>query len=708
MTEKTKVYTQKAVELRNEGRFDEAILASRKAIGLDERDANGWWQLALAQAEKDGPLAARTALKRVTELVPGFAAGWCELARASHKAGEHDAAAQQFEAALEADSGHTRSLISYEFLLKTRKGEGDNARRLQLLRQLEHQGDLSEDRHFDLAFLLAEAGEKLEAIHIYESLLQSRGTEATFFNVALLYRSVGRHADAFDAFTVSVEKAPGEQVNVEGRANALKRLQAVDEKIPDRWSPYLPPEDWYQHYVNPFMLLKTCDLADLQNDPKAFQKARQALYREIDLEDGKVEWVAGLSIDRSTAMAMLERLSNADHWTAHEKPFYDSSLRDFMERGTLVHFLPAAGSTDGGHSIARLAEVETLRILGPCFAAQFDLVLTKAISAGDIAVIECLLGGRRWVLPEHEELCFAGAKRALERLLEPIIAMHSQADERTIRRAEIELALKVSRLEDIIAHLPAEFHAIHRQFASLLRSFSVSLYNREGNAEEAIAILQWGKRCTTYSPAIAQQIEEDEKFLNEIISKERASEAHFSVKGQEFSITKYGITFGAAKIPATNCVGARWGSVQTAGNPATFRFRLAFTARGGAEIDVNWTTGLDLEAQEALFSSATSAIFAHILNPLLVNFRTRLRDGGTEQIGPLQVREGGVTFQVQGWWSSKEIKSEWRNLRSEISNGAVTIRDSTNPKCVVTLPFEQTNNAILLHIMCNPNGAFSA
>ena len=48
---------KKAVEMREAGRIDEAIIAARRATTVAPEDANSWWQLGLAVVEKDGAAA---------------------------------------------------------------------------------------------------------------------------------------------------------------------------------------------------------------------------------------------------------------------------------------------------------------------------------------------------------------------------------------------------------------------------------------------------------------------------------------------------------------------------------------------------------------------------------------------------------------------------------------------------------------------------
>jgi hypothetical protein len=58
-------------------------------------------------------------------------------------------------------------------------------------------------------------------------------------------------------------------------------------------------------------LLNLTDVGNPFNlDAKDIQKAKKLLLQEIDLEDGKVEWVAGLTIDRSRAIKVVDELTD--------------------------------------------------------------------------------------------------------------------------------------------------------------------------------------------------------------------------------------------------------------------------------------------------------------------------------------------------------------------------------------------------------------
>ena len=85
-------FVKKAVEHRENGRLDEAIIAARRATALDPESANSWWQLGLAVTDKEGYGAALSPLKKTVELTPSFAYGWHRLGLAYKKTGQTDEA----------------------------------------------------------------------------------------------------------------------------------------------------------------------------------------------------------------------------------------------------------------------------------------------------------------------------------------------------------------------------------------------------------------------------------------------------------------------------------------------------------------------------------------------------------------------------------------------------------------------------------------
>jgi tetratricopeptide (TPR) repeat protein len=694
-----KQFAERAQNLRVEGRLEEAILAARRATTLDADNANAWWQLALSQEAKDGADTALPALLKVTELAPDFPGGWNELGRSHYRAKRYDEALEAYEQALEADSSHISSMRAVAYLLKGRKEEGVIARRLALLRAVYEKDQLDDEDTFDLAYLLGEADETAESVKVYEHFTREHDGEAAFYNLALGYQALDRDADALDALEAARRTGYKSEKLTTVHSSVQKRLLALREQVVRRPQPYLPQSEWFRHYINPFTLLDV-EPIDVENNPKALQKAKQALMREIELEDGKVDWLPGLVIDKSTAMATLAELDNADAWSAHQLVFHDGALNNFLMRGALHHFLiHEDGTTDC--TLPHLLEAETLERIGPKFAAQYADVLGRAVEQGDLVAVECLMDGRRWVTTAQLDACFESTKRLVTRLSEPLMEIAEISATRSVSRPEIEKAFNQGNLGSLLALLPIEFYEVHSAVGIALRGLSVSYYNREHDAEGAKAILALGRACAKKSPALAQQMQADEKTLDGFIVEEKSKEAHLSFKDRNVSITKAGVAYGKQKLAPADIVGLRWGLVQTSAQPPIYRLTVAFEARQGEDIVVSWSTSNNLEEQQKYWAELVEATTSFILGTVVENVQAELKRDQSMRIGPLLVFEDGVELTAKGWFSHKKIRVPWARLSSTMVNGSVVLRDAQNPKATAELPAESTYNAFLLPILAN-------
>ncbi|MFM0002051.1 tetratricopeptide repeat protein [Paraburkholderia dipogonis] len=701
-TTDVKEYTQKAVAFRADGHLDEAELVAKKAIDLDPDDANAWWQLALTLSAKNDLVPAIRAFEKVTELASHFADGWCELGLAHKKVARLDKAISYFESALNVDAEHVRSLRLLNIALTEREGKTDSPKRLELLRALQRLDALHAEEHFALAFLLAEHREFLEAAKAYESYTKQYANSAAYYNLGLICRNLGRDADAIDAYRIALEMDSADAATQNNIKTLLPKLLALREKVLAQGQPYLKQTDWYKHYINPFALLNVDNALELYENPKALQKAKQALFREIDLEDGKVEWMPGLNIDKSSAMAILEPLNDAVQWDVHQAVLENNSLCEFLMRGHLSHFLAVENPLDKA-AMPHMVEGPVLEVVSSSFARQYDAVLTKAIERGDAEVVECLFDGRRWVLPEDEERCIEGARRAVDRLCEPLRNLAESSERQKVSLTEIESSLAKGSLHSIAKHLPAEFYENHATICGLLRDLSVNVYNREGDAATAKAISSLSRESASKSPALTHQLGEDEKVLDRKIAEEKKNEAHLTFGKNGLDITKAGVTYGDKMIAAADIVAVRWGMVLTDNAPRKVRFRIAFNDGFGTEIDVSWTSQA-IEEQQKLWGSLVDATLHYLIDSIAANFKRRLKIGTPIHVGKLEVRESGVVFEVNGWFSQKKVICPWTNLLSEIHNGDVVLRDATNSKATATLSLDSTDNAIVLHLLAKKKG----
>lgn len=809
---------EKAKELREAGRIDEAIIAARRATAADPEEANAWWQLALAVERKNGSAAALEHFKKTVEFANGFAYGWHKLGLAYKKGGMLGEAIDSWEEALSCDDERHDTLQALADAYGQREFDGDDDRRFEALKKLDEMGRLRDGDLNRLGIFYHQNGSIHQAIRCYRKL--ARLDDAIgYFNLGLALSSdeAGQDLDAIDALRKSMDIDPDPDKTQKRIDLVSKRLADLRARISESDKKLLTEDQHFAHYVNPFELLDLDDVDDVFDmDVKPIQKAKKALLQEIELEDGKVEWVPGLHIDKSRAIQIVDGLNDADSRYWHYSIFKNKKLLAFLSRGSIDLFLDDGESPLAFIDSMMAFEGEFEELAGAAFAAQYDAILGKALEQGSVDVVKALLSGRLWVSPEQEDKCFESAQRQIEKMLEPLSALSDKAEHEKPSFEQVKSALAKGGLSSLLVILPIRFQSIQKRAAelvrgiaidsnnhhddaalgkqimglakvfaakspsiaakikedlqvfeenlaiqarkkeaerlevllqplraaadrsekikpslqgikdllaegnlssilmalpsqlsrfqndaaSIIRSISVDANNRHDDAELARDILQLAKSILPRSSDYMSTIDEDMATLADLIKKENAHEAHLTLRGESYSVTKKAVRFGARSLAAQDTRRIRWG-VTTIGSGSTVRREYLFSVAGayGGDISISWTSTSDLETQQRLFGGLIDAAFAYLMPSILAGIRKELADGKTLNIGEAVVDKHGMAFTISGWFSNKIERCPWNRLRSEIINGDVVITDPANSKCRVALPLAQVDNAIALHVL---------
>ncbi len=307
----------KATELREEGRVEESIIAARKATSIEPDSANAWWQLALSVSRKNGDAAALEHLLKTVELAPHFAFGWHRVGVAYSKAGLIDEAEEAWKTAVNEDSERTDSLRALLQLYKKREAEGDKEQILTILEQLEAQNSLTNPDVHTLAIAYHNKGEYLNAIPLYKRYIAEQDDEYGYFNIGLAYSqpTISQDVDAVDAWRQSLRVNPEYDRPKTSIASVLPKLLALKNRVLASTSAaqLIPPDQWFVHYLNPYELLNFTDLeSSFDLETKEIQRAKNGLIHEIQLEDGVVSWMPGLTIDRSRLIQVTDELHDEE------------------------------------------------------------------------------------------------------------------------------------------------------------------------------------------------------------------------------------------------------------------------------------------------------------------------------------------------------------------------------------------------------------
>jgi hypothetical protein len=436
-------------------------------------------------------------------------------------------------------------------------------------------------------------------------------------------------------------------------------------------------------------------------DAKSLQRAKKALLQEIELEDGRVEWVPDLRIDRSRAISICDELSSEARLSYHHHVFQNKALSAFLQRGDLQHFLMDESTSPLSTIIMLEDDPDGFGAwLSPRFAAQFDLALTKAIERQDMAAVRSLLDGRRWVRPEDEDKCFDGAHRQVDRLLDPLRKAADQSEKTKPTLSGVQSVLSEGRMAEILGLLPVAFHREKQEAATLVRSISIDVYNHHGDADLAKAILQLSLTFASNSPSLQHRVKDDLATLDERIAAERKDEAHLRIGGSECSISREGVRLGPKFIPTGDARALRWGMIAThTGGARSLAFKMAIRDLHGAEINIEWTAAKDLDAQREFFGKLINAALTYLMPQVFGAIRKNLDDHQRVRIGSVVLTKEGVEFTVQGWFTSKTVFCPWARLKATIENGELVVSDPENRKAAARLALHEVDNAFVLHLL---------
>ncbi len=703
MTSAAEDFIKRAVELRESGRIDEAVIAAKRATTVDPDNANCWWQLGLALSEKDGAAASIPHFKKTVELADGFAYGWHRLGMAYKKTAMLDQAVECWEEAIGLDDDRIDSLEALVEAYRARELGLEEEKLFEVLKTLDAKGKITLGDVNTLGIAFHKRKDFHQAIRCYRTYAAQVKGPVGYFNLGLALSApeVSQDSDAVDAWRRALARDAEYEKARTSLGQILPRLLDLRGKVLSNKEALLSQDQWYAHYVNPFELLNLTDVDDpFELDVKVVQKAKKSLLQEIELEDGLVDWVPGLRIDKSRAIKVADEITgDAQYW--HHIVYQNKPLLNFMSRGDIRHFL-----VDKDESPIDLLEAiedfgdEFASKLGESFAAQFDLVFSKAVERRNADIVECMLDGRRLVAPEHEDKCFEGAHRQMVRVLEPLQLASEKSEKIKPSVESVRSVLAQGNMGKIIGSLPSTFQNVQNQAATLIRSISIDAYNRHGDPDLAKEILVIARSLAGRSPSVLHRIEEDVKTLDERIKDESKDEASLTYQGASYSITRKGVAFANQQLSVQDVRTVRWGiTVSRNGTVTTQAYNISVGGKGANVLSLNWSAYKDLDAQRALFSKFVDAAVSYLLPRVMEVIKSDLDSNQTIRIGSAPVSKAGITFTIDGWFSNKQELCPWHRLRSEIENGEVIITDSANSKAKIALPLAAIDNAIALHLL---------
>ncbi len=697
--------TAKAKSLRELKNYAEAVLVAREATRADPDDADAWWQLGLATHAYQGLGKALEAFKKTTELAPRFGTGWRMLGMARAVVGHIEEAKASLRKAYELDSNLT---IALDKLAEISQQTNDDVQEFWALDHLAAAHNLSSYQCNRLGILHHNKGEYAQAIQFYRRCATELDDAAGWLNLGLVLseKAVRQDADAVDALRLGQLKYSTHERFQTLLDGLLPRTLALALHVRDRDAPILGADEQYQNYINPIELLDLGeeDLEELA--AKEIQRAKRRLLQEIELEDGRVSWMAGMKLDRSRALALCDKIMSDERTLRHHVLVYrDQRLRGFLSRGELEHFLV---TPDDGERDAQIAFQEDWDGFGtwlsPIFSTQYNLVLGKAVGQKELRIVEGLLGGRRWVQLQHEEACFEQAKRAIDRLIEGLDTLLKRSETEKVQLPRLKSELRRGELVKLLELLPNHFFEQLAKTFYLIRSVSIDANNKHDDPDTALAVLDTVRPLAMKSPQLRHKFDEDWKKLQELKAEQDRHSAKLTIGDKQLEITHAGARFGERVIRAEEVTSLRFGKLLNAGGRSGMtQYTMVIGANQGAPINIEWMTQQSKE-QDDYFGKLNFAALAYLMDHCIMNLRKRVDGGARVPIGPTVATRYGLEVKIKAWFSERDHIIGWADLRSDMRAGMLTFTDRTNAKATATMALKETNNAITLYWMADTKG----
>jgi tetratricopeptide (TPR) repeat protein len=703
MTVTAEELINRSIDQRKRNSYEEALASALAAVEAAPDSANAWWQVSLNRWVLGDTRNALPALRKTVALAPRFDDGWALLGKVLLKTGDEKEATKAFEMAVRMDGDNIDALKALASIYGSKNDEGLVEAELAVLTQIEELAGLSSYQRCRLGIVHYRRRHFFEAIKYWQQDTATADDPASLFNLGLAYNNpeVSQDSDAVDMWRLTLRRFPDYEPPKKSLSMALPRLLQLARDARQAGETMLPAELWHAHYLNPFQLLDPPEGMDLEDfDAKTLQKLRKAMLQEIELEDGALPWMPGVVIDRSRAIAACEELNDEAKRSFHWHVFGNKPLMAFLGTGAHEHFLVDEKDSPLD-TIERLDNEESgfRKWLSQPFADQYDRVLTKAIEGRNLVAIECLLDGRRWVLPSHADRCFENARRLVEQMLSPLLDAGVRAAAEKPSVAGLRSLLEKNSLIGVLNLLPTYFRDHQNAAAAVIRDVAVSCFNRHGDSDLSRDVLQLTKLFRFKSADLNRQLDEDFAKIDELIREERKHEARKSMGSEGWEITKDGVRKGDKFISVEEVTALRWGVMVSKESSGTWYDFLFAAAADHGRMLFTWKTKVDLEANQKHFGDLVNAALSYLFPAVAAKIESRLAAGQSVRIGPCTLSSSGIGFETKGWIFTDSHLVPWHRARATMENGDIIVSDVSNHKAKAALSARDVPNAVVLRLL---------
>lgn len=692
----------KGKKLIDEGKFVEAFPILKKATEHTKDDSELWASLAWAALQTEQFEEAVEAYKQTIRLSPRSDWAWRQYANALMQADKLEDAEKALNNAKSLNSDSVWLWRHYASLYRRRK---NTMKEIEALETIDLLDELDGNDLNRLGIAHHDQKNYSRALEYYHRSAISLQDPAPLFNMALVFSDpeVSQDVDAADSYRRALELQPDYQPAKDGLNRTGQKLLPLAKSATEAAKGLLSESEYFQYYLNPFeaLQIESSQITDTFST-NVIQKAKKRLLQEIELNDERVSWLDNHRIDRSQAVIIDDHLLDETKNKYHAAIFHNRRLLRFLTRGQIDHFLYVDNYFPKDTIELIEKEPEFLQFLSKPFAHQYNLVLARAIDKRLLPVLESLFDGRRYVLPEEDDICFEGASKRVSHLVELVKDISAEGEKRKLSISQLEDILHQHLIPDILNLLPTQFRAAQTEAVAHIRSLAITTFNKHGDSDLSRSILRLCQRFQFKSLELNERLQQDFKTIAELINQERQYEAKLTFgKERPFEITKEGIRDGDDFFPASTIKKLRWGiSVSGYIGAEKYDYLFAATNDEGMTLVANWAVSKSDEPSSSKhFNSLIQAALNYLTGPVLEKIRTSLAEGSTETIGPCTLTKDGISFRADGFLFVKQHLIGWADLSTDMRNGQVVISNASQPSVATVASMRDTNNAVLVPII---------
>lgn len=687
----------KAFELRNKGSIEESLLAARSALSMDSDSGDAWWLIALNNESLENHDTALEAFEKSLELYEDNSYRWARFGNALKKDGQDDVAIDAFETALKIDPTQEdalKGLVTFYCWDGEHKNEELG---FKYLKALDDHHELTSDTYINkLGGYYYARSLYLDALRCFKRCIKYSNFEFGLYNTGLSYQALGQSLNALDTWHEGIKYYPEYEIQKAEFSKALDVFKQAASKVEGK-KEILEEKDWYEEYLNPFELLDiNSDTDPDEITAKEIQNYRKLLLQEIDLEDGKIPWLNHKIIDKSRAIGLVDSLNDEGVKTYHSSVFKNKPVLNFLSKGDISLFLiePCDEIEEFSDSIKFDDNFEEW--FSVIFAKQFDIVFRKILKSNKPDLYKLILSGRHWVNDAHLSELFEGSYSEVSKLLEGLREAKKVSEKVKPTYQGISEVLNASRLQTLLAPLPAQFIELQEEAAKLVRSIAINAMNTFKDSAESKKLLMLAKTLIPRGSTMTFDLKEDTETIDEIIADEKKNESALTIGKINTSIKKEGVRHDSQFIPADKVESLCWGySVTKEQYSTSYDYRFQFIG-AGQTINVKWSGSQSSDKSKELYDQHVNALISYIFPSTIEYVKNQLDRGGAIMIGGCRLTKSNVQFETKGWFTSKSHSVPWTKLKTDISNGEIRLWSIDNNSDKVSMPIMSTPNSFIL------------